>query len=361
MRAFSTAAALERHAALASGPVSLRELQKVFDSRPQRSVGALLRTMGPFTQVDGFQFTNSAPLTPEIAGRFAKFAERELVEELTAAALGPYEDVLAGLSVSLPVPFFDDPEFSLPTEVINRTVHGIAVQLAGDLVELVNGPFDSSYGRCGGMAFAAYDFYLAGWPVAAFGATKPAPGTALDEYLLARLIDSLDLNVRKFLEWTMILHVLPALDEVAMSLLLAGVGTIAGPVGSLFGAWIGSHVDLFDLGGASVLLARTTREWPEIKHTLDREAAWPVGLIYGDTASPFSQHQVLAVGYEDRGAGTEVLHIWDNNEAKGKQRGLKLDFSGDSLTVTGELSHDIKGIFLEDYNARRPPWSLKPR
>ena len=361
MRAFSSAAAIERHAEIASGPVSLRELQQFFDSRPQRSVGALLRTMGPFIEADGFQFRNSAPLTPEITGRFAKFAERELIEQLTAAALRPYEDVLAGLSVSLPVPFLDDPEFSLPGEVINRTVHGVAVQLAGELVELVNGPFDSSYGRCGGMAFAAYDFYLAGWPVAAFGANKPAPDSALDEYLLARLIDSLDLNVRKFLEWTMILHVLPALDEIAMSLLLAGVGTIAGPVGTLFGAWIGSHVDLFDLGGASALLARTKREWPDIKHTLDREAAWPVGLIYGDTASPFSQHQVLAVGYEDNGAGTEVLRIWDNNDANGMQRGLKLDFSGDALTVTGQRNHDIRGIFLEDYSARRPPWSLKPQ
>jgi hypothetical protein len=136
------------------------------------------------------------------------------------------------------------------------------------------------------MAFAGYDFYLQGWSVDGFGSTPPDEGV-LGDYIFARLIDSLELNAPKFVEWLAELYIVPHVDEVANTVLGAAVGSIGGPLGTALGAFFGSQVDFFDFGGANSLLAWTKTEWTNIKRRLDEEAACPIGLIYGDTKNPF--------------------------------------------------------------------------
>lgn len=210
----------------------------------------------------------------------------------------------------------------------------------------------------GGMAFAGYDFYQQGWPVDGFGPNIPAEDSALDEYIFDRLIDSLHLNVRTFLEWIMILHVMPKVDEIATAALLAAAGNLAFPLGPAIGAFIGSKADIFDLGGPGPLLNKTKDEWQTIKAKLDEQAAWPIGLIFGNETSPFEQHQVLAIGYEDTGLGTATLKIWDNRDGN-SPRDMVLDFRGDELVETG-VKGVVKGIFHEEYTLQKPPQSLNP-
>ncbi len=206
------------------------------------------------------------------------------------------------------------------------------------------------------MAFSAYDFFLTGWPVASFD-VKPSSGE-LRRYIWKRLLDSLELNAAVFFEWVMVLHILPVISRLASALLgVAAGGAIGGPLGAALGAFLVGKEGVLGLGGADDLLQKTREHWGRLRVRLDREAAWPVGLVYGDSAIPIDQHQVLAIGYEDRGTGTGGLKIWDNNHGSWF-RYLQLDFRGRELNVAG-ADHPLKGIICEEYSFKLPPASLR--
>src|SRR5436305_14716185 len=63
---------------------------------------------------------------------------------------------------------------------------------------------DASQGICGGMAFAARDYYEARLPIPDID-SPPASGTPLFGYLVERLLDSFDVpgGVLKYAEWMM--------------------------------------------------------------------------------------------------------------------------------------------------------------
>jgi hypothetical protein len=113
------------------------------------------------------------------------------------------------------------------------------------------------------MAFGGYDFYQQGRTVAGpggFGSSIPPEGQPLDEYLVDRLLDSLDLNGRTFLDWWATLHLLPKLGRVATVTLLANLGSFfSGPVGAAVGAFIGTKADIFDFGGPKLCWREPTR------------------------------------------------------------------------------------------------------
>jgi hypothetical protein len=132
---------------------------------------------------------------------------------------------------------------------------------------------------------------------------------------------------------------------------------VGGPLAAALALFIGSDVDIFKLGGPGELLDRTKNEWQAITRKLDDEAAWPIGVIYGNKKSPFKQHQVLATDYEDAGLGTATLTIWDNEDGA-RERTLSLDFRGDELQESGD-DDIVKGIFLEAYVLKEPPESLQ--
>jgi hypothetical protein len=183
----------------------------------------------------------------------------------------------------------------------------------------------------------------------------------LSDYLFNRLLDSLDLNAGTFIDWVVNLHVMPVISRGANITLGAAVGSLGGPIGAAFGALLGSQVDVFDLGGPTVILDRTKNEWQRITSTLDAAAACPVGFIYGDSAIPTDQHQVLAIDYIDNHDGTARLYLWDNNNSNHLQI-LALDFRGDELQVVDsalDFPRTLKGIFLEEYSFQRPPDILR--
>ena len=103
----------------------------------------------------------------------------------------------------------------------------------------------------------------------------------------------------------------------------------------------------------------TRAEWPGLKNHLDQEAAIPVGYIFGTSAVPTDQHQVLAIGYNDHGNGTATLKVWDNREAN-ISRDLVLDFRGAELEVSNAFQGEaLKCVFVERYSPQKPPSSLK--
>jgi hypothetical protein len=107
------------------------------------------------------------------------------------------------------------------------------------------------------MAFAGYDFFLQGFPVdERLGTTPPSTGV-LSDYLFDRLLDSLELNVLRFLDLIVSVHIMPILGKAATIALLAAAGSVAGPIGAAIGAVVGTQVDIFQLGGLSSGLDET--------------------------------------------------------------------------------------------------------
>ena len=145
-----------------------------------------------------------------------------------------------------------------------------------------------TYGLCGGMAFAALDYYTAGIPIptAKLAPTRAnAAGTAMRNYLQRRQLDSLRDNLVTVLEWMTVLNYIPQ--------------------------WWSFK------SGAPWLLDRSKEEWETLKHNIDAGQPTPLALI-GTTKDPMENHQVLVYGYDEPdpriGAdGTGVIYVYDMN------------------------------------------------
>lgn len=183
------------------------------------------------------------------------------------------------------------------------------------------------YGLCGGMSFAAADYYLAGRPRPA-GSKPPAAGSALYETLYRRQVDSLG----------------------------------AGLIGSLrFLAWMA-------LGDRAVGQL-TVAELPAIVDALDRGRPVVLGLVYqriDRSAAVWHNHQVLAYRVADRSASGVSLAVYDPNYP-GRDSVLisvrSLDGSpiadGPAVRcarlVPGRRARPIRGVFAMPYAYRPPP------
>jgi hypothetical protein len=354
-KTMSFKAGVDRHPEITARPVSTRDWQLRFQPNPPTSLKALLIKLGPFIPTrDAFRFDNQFLFTDEQVEQVLQRFQSVIDSVVGGSLLQEVRDILNSLTVSIPILG----TVGLPDSIINFVIGFVG----RELIRLLSGVLDATptFGRCGGMAFSGYDFYLLGWTVdCRLGTTPPATGV-LGDYIFNRLLDSLELNAGTFLEWFAKLHLLPKVSTVANAALEnAVVSFLGGPIGAAFLALLGPHVHVFDhLGGPKSLLKPSKDEWSRIKSTLDGQAAWPVGCLFRDSATPFSDHQVLALSYEDTGTGSAILNVWDNNEGP-KQRPLGLDFTGDELQVTNFLNdRPLKGIFLEEYSPQRPPDSL---
>lgn len=184
------------------------------------------------------------------------------------------------------------------------------------------------YGLCGGMAYAALDYYRQGWVIPQ--GTGPddhpthdsPPGSALRNYIWHRLLDSMQGRAAQvMLRWSVALHVIPTLG----------------------GRWV---------------LRETMREWQALKRRLDAGQPWPIGLV-GRAHGSFANHQVLALGYTDTGDGTGVLTVYDSCCPRSAHT-ITLDFRGRSLRAEESCgSHGgetrWKGFFCDAYTPARPP------
>ncbi len=347
---------VQRHPELSIAHPSVRDLLRRFGVVPPNSLHALLIRTGPFdAPTDAFHFMNIFPITEEngqqIRARFQS-ALNSLMGVTTDRFKTPLDDIdlnVTGIG----------PKISIPDVIKGQVLQRIGADLIGEVGAKIVGAIPGHFGRCGGMAFAGYDFFLHGFPVdERLGTSPPATGV-LGDYIFDRLLDSLELNVVRFVDLVVSLHVLPILGQGATIALLAAAGSFAGPIGAAIGALVGTQVDIFRLGGPGSALEATRGDWPSLKRILDQEAAVPVGYIFGSSANPIDQHQVLAIGYKDDGDGTATLTVWDNREGN-VSRDLALDFRGSELQVGNALNGEaLKCVFVEKYSPQAPPSSLK--
>lgn len=139
-------------------------------------------------------------------------------------------------------------------------------------------------GLCGGMAFAARDFFEARIDPPMLD-DPPAAETPLFNYFVDRLIDSLDLpsGPLRYFQWMS----LPDEDT-----------------------WLGRGVRSMSL----------LEEWPRIRKEIDRGHPVPLGLIRAHSHDPGrlgENHQVLCHGYEtDASDRLERLVLYDPNHPR---------------------------------------------
>jgi len=189
-------------------------------------------------------------------------------------------------------------------------------------------------GLCGGMVFAALDYWHAGEipPTA-----QPAPGTSLYQFIVRRLIDSwhLPAGVAEYYQW--------------MNLPDGDIGI------DIFG---------FTLVVERGIAWRTIeQQWPQIKARIDGGIPAALGVVTVASASPAElghNHQVLAYGYSI--SGTEVsVAVYDPNS--GQDNATRIWFDASDPTQATTFSHNlnlsgpVRGFFLTAYSPASPPSS----
>jgi hypothetical protein len=188
-------------------------------------------------------------------------------------------------------------------------------------------------GLCGGMVFAALDYWYAGRTPPA---EQPPAGDPLYRYVVRRLIESwrLPAGVAQYYQWMN----LPDGDR-AFSVLGRRVVTERGL------AWRTITVQL-----------------PRIKDDLDGGIPAPLGVVTVASANPADlrfNHQVLAYGYEVCG-DTVTLRVYDPNRGSDDGTFLRLD-TGDPerrTSITHNLGlgqRPVRGFFRTVYRRSTPP------
>jgi hypothetical protein len=191
---------------------------------------------------------------------------------------------------------------------------------------------NAARGLCGGMVFAALDYWHAGL---APQADQPCAGTPLFRFVVRRLVNSWNLpaGVARYYRW------------------------MRRPDGDL---------------------ARLTadRHWPAVRASIDAGVPAALGLVTMASANPLllgANHQALAYGYSV--AGTQVtLRVYDPNSGPDDAIWIRFDARGPAgqggpggtggpagTGAAGAFSHNldlrlpVRGFFLTRYRPARPP------
>jgi hypothetical protein len=189
-------------------------------------------------------------------------------------------------------------------------------------------------GLCGGMVFAALDYWNAGM---APPTTRPAPRTPVYEFIVRRLLDSWRSpgGVARYYEWMG----LPDGDGTGLQ---------------LFGRPI-----LTRRGLASRTIAG---EWPRIKLDLDRGVPVALGLVTISSRQPrdlAQNHQILTYGYRMSGTRTTML-VYDPN--RGRRDDVTIAFDASAPARPTAFAHNlaiggrpVRGFFRSGYQVFRSP------
>lgn len=204
-------------------------------------------------------------------------------------------------------------------------VHGFAFPNAfvNEVLTLPNGAKITTAGRCGGMAYAALDYFLAGQPVPRWRSDLWAPSRVppdsnwLAQLFTQRLHDSFFTgSAAKFVTWSM--H---SDDET----------------------WVFKGV------------TRWTKEeeLPRVMKSIDAGRPVVLGLVVARSLADIGDnHQVVAYGYEqDRSTGRTTVTIHDNNTPG---RPVTLTSDKDQHDWTASNGHPWRGFFVQDYTPKRP-------
>lgn len=185
---------------------------------------------------------------------------------------------------------------------------------------------DAKNGLCGGMVFAALDYFHAGQPVPE--TRKPPSGDILFDYIVKRLYDSFNLpfGIGGYIELMQ-----PGLPDYA-----AGFNALSSR------AW------------------RTARqEWPIIKTLLDAGQPCPLGLVRvksTDLRKLGENHQVMTYGYDVKDDQL-TLFIYDPNYQDNDKIRIMLDLSGPEEPTTMKYStgEPLFAFFHVRYRFNPPP------
>ena len=208
---------------------------------------------------------------------------------------------------------------SEPAELIPTPLGNIGIGNADD-------------GLCGGMVFAALDYWQAGKPPPA---DQPAAGTPLYQFLVQRLISSwhIPAGVAEYYQWMN----LPDADS-SLTILRRSVITEHG------------------------LSWRTIeQQWPVVKASLDAGIPAPLGLVTVASADPGElghNHQVLACSYQLAGAEVTV-GVYDPNSGQDDGVHIRFDTSDPAAATTFQhninIGFPVRGFFLTAYSPVTPP------
>ncbi len=192
---------------------------------------------------------------------------------------------------------------------------------------------NAAHGLCGGMVFAACDYFAAGL-LPPTDTCPPVAGTPLFTYLVRRILDSYHLPVGPATYYALMNPAMPDGDRQK------------GPVTIRGRAW-----------------RMITREWPAIRSDLDSGRLCPLGIVKVKSANPARlglNHQVLAYGYD--AVGTRVdIRLYDPNSADNDAVTLSLDISHPerptkvTMAPTSHERADVFSFFRVVYRPSNPP------
>jgi hypothetical protein len=191
---------------------------------------------------------------------------------------------------------------------------------------------NAANGLCGGMVFAALDYWIAGRvPPKA----RPAPGTALYKFIVRRLVDSwhVPAGVVEYYQW--------------MNL----------PDGDVSGSVLGKTVTV--QRGAS--WRTIEQQWPLVKASVDAGVPAPLGVVTvksANVAELGQNHQVGAYAYEV--SGTQVtVDVYDPNSGQNDGIFIRFDTSAPQRATTFATNINIglpvRGFFMTGYTTASPP------
>ncbi|HET8657632.1 MAG TPA: hypothetical protein VFM55_01385 [Micromonosporaceae bacterium] len=192
---------------------------------------------------------------------------------------------------------------------------------------------DAAAGLCGGMVFAALDYWQSGTPPPS---QRPEAGHPLYGFIVHRLVDSwsLPVGVAQYYQWMK----LPDSDATF----------------TLLGR---------PIRGRRGLAWRTvTQQWPQVSRDLDRGAPVPLGVVTVASTDPRNlahNHQVLACDYEATN-GRATIQVYDPN--RGRRDDIFISFDTGTPTGPTAFAHNlgigerpIRGFFQTTYRAARIP------
>jgi hypothetical protein len=190
---------------------------------------------------------------------------------------------------------------------------------------------DASNGLCGGMAFAARDYFEAERTPPA-DAAAPSSGPLFD-YLVKRLFESFNLPYG------------PARYLELMSPYLSD------------GESLWSRLGLAPHGRAWITVKQ---EWPRVRAEIDSGHPSPLGLIRIKSSSPFDlkhDHQVLAYAYSQ--VGTQLtIKLYDPNWPGNDERTIAFSVADPTNPLTITVTPDdgpVFAYFRVDYRPATPP------
>ncbi len=185
---------------------------------------------------------------------------------------------------------------------------------------------DASNGICGGMVYAAMDFFLSQPRLLPPTSTSlPSGGSPFMNYLLARLVDGFALpfgpasNAKRYVDF------MSTLDH---------------------DTWVSR-------GAPSVIVGH---EWPQIKADIDAGRLCPIGLVGGVWVWPTNIaaivsmlghcHCVLAYGYDLDAANNLTLHVYDPNDPLAYDSTIEMNIGNPAHTTpisTPRITANISG------------------